>query len=72
MDIKVAPYTFEPSCDCSPEVVGFDKNIHICDIHAPITYWGVFLNENRVSMTSSRELAEKTREWMEDWLVKTQ
>ena len=29
MDIKIVPYTFDPSCDCSPEAVGSDKNLHI-------------------------------------------
>ena len=72
MDIKIVPYTFEPSCDCSPEAVGYDKNFHITKAHAPITYWGVFLNESRVSSTSSRELAEKTKEWMESWLASPQ
>ena len=72
MDIKIVPYTFDPSCDCSPEAVGSDKNLHIERSHAPITYWGVFLNENRVSTTSSRELAEKTKAWMENWLASPQ
>ena len=72
MDIKIVPYTFESSCDCSPEAIGFDKNLHINTIHVPITYWGVLLNENRVSMTSSLELAEKTKEWMENWLASPQ
>jgi hypothetical protein len=72
MEIRIVPYTFDPSCDCPPEVVGSDKNLHIERAHAPIIYWGVFLNESRVSTTSSRELAEKTKEWMENWLVTSQ
>ncbi len=72
MDIKIVPYTFDPTCDCSPDAVGSDKNLHIESVHAPITYWGVFLNDNRISTTSSRELAEKTKAWMENWLASTQ
>ncbi len=71
-DIKIVPYTFEPSCDCSPEAVGYDRSLHVRDAHAPITYWGVFLNEKRISTSSSRELAEKTKAWMENWLAVAQ
>ena len=35
---------------------------------APIVYWGVYLNDECVSCTSSKELAEKTKLWMEKWL----
>jgi hypothetical protein len=72
MDIRLEPYTFEPSCNCPPDEVGFDKDLHIRDSHIPITYWGVFINEDRVSMTSSRELAEKTKVWIENWLASQQ
>jgi hypothetical protein len=34
----------------------------------PITYWGIYLDDRHVSYTSSRELAEKTKLWMEKWL----
>ncbi|MEQ9618857.1 MAG: hypothetical protein RIG61_06755 [Deltaproteobacteria bacterium] len=46
-----------------------NRELHIRDFHTPITYWGVFLDENKISSTSSKELAEKTREWMENWLA---
>lgn len=69
MEITIAPYTVEPSCDCSHEAVGMNRELHIRDFHTPITYWGVFLDENKISSTSSKELAEKTREWMENWLA---
>ncbi len=72
MDIRVAPCTIKPSCDCSPEVYGFDREEHMESVHAPVTYWGVFLNDTRVSAASSRELAEKTKEWMENWLTDNQ
>lgn len=72
MDIRIAPFTIEPSCDCSPEVYGFDKENHMTSVHTPITYWGVFLDDTRVSAASSRELAEKTKEWMETWLARPQ
>ena len=69
MEITIAPYIVEPSCDCPYESVGMDRELHNKDFHLPITYWGVFLGENKVSATSSREQAERTREWMENWLA---
>lgn len=69
MKINIAPYTVTPSCDCPSEAVGFDKDLHIRNVHSPITYWGVFLDDVKISATSSRDLAEKTREWMKHWLA---
>ena len=37
----------------------------------PITYWGVFLDNENISYTSKKELAEQTKEWMEKWLKTT-
>jgi hypothetical protein len=31
-------------------------------------YWGVYLDGEYVSFVSSKELAEKTKSWMEKWL----
>ncbi len=31
-------------------------------------YWGIYLNDECVSCTSSKELAEKTKQWIEKWL----
>ena len=31
-------------------------------------YWGVYLNDELISYTSSKQLAEKTKLWMENWL----
>ncbi len=36
-----------------------------------ITYWGICLDDKQISYTSSRELAEKTKLWMERWLKHT-
>ena len=36
-----------------------------------IIYWGIYLNNEQISFTSSKELAEDTKLWMEKWL-KTQ
>ncbi len=34
----------------------------------PVIYWGIYLNNEQISYTSTRELAEKTKLWMEKWL----
>lgn len=34
-----------------------------------ITYWGIYLNDKSISYTSSKELAEKTKVWIEKWLA---
>ena len=61
MDITIVPLTVN-SNDKS-------KLLPIKDnLMAPIIYWGVYLNDECVSCTSSKELAEKTKLWMEKWL----
>ncbi|HWP91181.1 MAG TPA: hypothetical protein VNN20_03145 [Thermodesulfobacteriota bacterium] len=34
----------------------------------PVVYWGIYLNNEQISYTSSRQLAEETKSWMENWL----
>jgi len=34
----------------------------------PINYWGIYLDGKYVSFVSSKELAERTKLWMEKWL----
>jgi len=34
----------------------------------PITYWGIYLDDKEISTTSTKEQAERTKEWMENWL----
>jgi hypothetical protein len=33
-----------------------------------VVYWGIYLNDSQISYTSTRELAEQTKIWMEKWL----
>ena len=66
MNITIEPYTVTPICESivsreySTEYNGDDP--------MPITYWGVYLGESKMSSTSTEELALKTKEWMENWL----
>lgn len=64
--IKIAPFIIEPICNCKLSEDN-EKEEHE-NHHVPITYWGIYLNDRHVSYTSSRELAEKTKLWLEDWL----
>jgi hypothetical protein len=64
MTITIAPFTIDRSHECgslSPVYAG-DGLI------TPITYWGIYIDDKNISYTSSKELAEKTKVWMEKWL----
>lgn len=68
MSITIAPLEVTPSRDInfSP---GFDgKDQAIKDKNKPIQYWGIYLGNETISYTSSKDHAEKTKEWMEKWL----
>ena len=69
MASRIEQFQFEPLCDCPPDVVGYDKEAHMNEVHVPITYWDVYLDDHRISTASSKEQAEKTREWTEKWLA---
>jgi hypothetical protein len=49
-------------------MIGHEKGEHAKRDRLPITYWGIYLDDKHVSYTSSRELAEKTKVWIEKWL----
>jgi hypothetical protein len=68
MTVTIASFDIKQSCSCPSLLVGHEKENHIRNQHTPITYWGVYLDEQFVSYTSSRELAEKTKVWVEKWL----
>jgi hypothetical protein len=68
MTITIAPFTVGPHCDCNVPPIGYRKDEHIRKEHMPITYWRIYMDDKYVSYTSSKELAEKTKAWMEKWL----
>ncbi len=43
-------------------------NSNIENSNIPITYWGIYLDDKEISITSTKEKAQKTKQWMEDWL----
>lgn len=68
MTITISPFTVGSHCDCNVSPVGYRKDEHIKKEHMPITYWRIYMDDKYVSYTSSKELAEKTKAWMEKWL----
>lgn len=65
MTITIAPFMFDPVTNSAVETVGQRGK---AGIKNPITYWGIYMDDKYVSYTSSKELAEKTKAWMEKWL----
>jgi hypothetical protein len=68
MTITIAPFAIDTSFGCPALLVEYEKEKHITKNGLPIIYWGIYLDDKYVSYTSSKELAEKTRVWIEKWL----
>lgn len=68
MTITIATFTINSSYNHLAPLVRHEKEKHIKENHVPITYWGIYLDDRYISYTSSRELAEKTKLWIEKWL----
>ncbi len=48
-----------------------NSNFGIEQVNVPgshLTYWAVYMDDTQISTTSTREKAEQTIEWMENWL----
>ena len=68
MMITIAPLTVHTSYGYPALSVMHEKQEHTKGDHPPITYWGIYMDDKHISYTSSRELAEKTKVWIEKWL----
>jgi hypothetical protein len=66
--ITISPFTFYPECECRLPFSEQEREEHIKSHHMPITYWGIYMGGKHISYTSSKELAEMTKVWMEKWL----
>lgn len=69
MTITIAPFTVDSRSSSSytaPPV--WDINKEKRTQKNPLIYWGVYIDDKYVSYTSSKELAERTKVWMEKWL----
>jgi hypothetical protein len=65
MTITIAPFTVQTNSALS---VMHEKQEHTKGDQLPITYWGIYMDDKHISYTSNRELAEKTKVWIEKWL----
>ena len=68
MTITIAPFTVGLSYDYPAPLVEQVKQELTRKNHVPITYWGVYPDDKYISHTSGKELAERTKQWMEKWL----
>ena len=71
MTITIVPFTINPGYNANALCVEFTRVGQARRANPPITYWGIYLDDKHVSYTSSRELAEKTKLWMEKWLTRS-
>jgi hypothetical protein len=62
MMITITPFTIDPIYNCPALPIGHEKEEHTERNYLPITYWGIYLNDKHISYTSSKELAEKTKD----------
>jgi hypothetical protein len=63
MNIRIVPFTVDPIHDLIRDT---ERQIKKYDL--PITYWGIYLYDKRLSYTLSKEIAEKAKLWVEKWL----
>jgi hypothetical protein len=68
MTITIAPFIVDTSYDCPVLPVGYEREERAKMDYLSITYWGIYLDDKYISYTSSEELAEKTKVWIEKWL----
>jgi len=46
----------------------YEVHSNIENSNMPITYWGIYLDDQQISITSTKDQAEKTKQWMKNWL----
>jgi hypothetical protein len=68
LDYKDSKKTYRRQLNMTITIEPYTINSNIENSNIPITYWGIYLDDNKISTTSTKEQAEKTKEWMENWL----
>jgi hypothetical protein len=69
MTITITSFTVDPNHNFKASPFGYERIELIKGNHLlPITYWGIYVDDRYISYTSSKELAEKTKLWLEKWL----
>ena len=68
MNITIAPFEVDNNWHDRASRFGYEMDQNLENDDLPITYWGVYWDDKYISYTSSKELAEETKSWMEKWL----
>jgi hypothetical protein len=68
MTITIAPFTINTSCNYSPLPIGRDKEEHTERDHRLLLTGESILIINTYPTLLSKELAERTKVWIEKWL----
>lgn len=68
MNVTIVPFTVNLSGDSKVPLAGYGQE-GIRD-HPPIIYWKIYVDDKYFSFVSSKELAERTKQWVEKWLRK--
>jgi hypothetical protein len=68
LSITIAPLEVTPSQEFDRYSGLSEKDQDLTDKNRPVRYWGIYLDDETISYTSNKELAERTKEWMEKWL----
>jgi hypothetical protein len=68
MDMTIIPFVGNSDRSLNWSHVNDKIGKHSTRNRLPITYWGIYLDGKIVSYTSSKELAEQSKIWMEKWL----
>ncbi len=68
MTIRITSFTVGSTRNSRDLLIGDMDEEKIKKNYLPLTYWGIYLDDKQISYTSSKELAEKTKLWMEKWL----
>ncbi len=68
MTITISPFTVEPNWGFKAPPSVYSKQENSGREQMSITYWKIYMDDNYVSYTSTKELAERTKAWMEKWL----
>ena len=64
MTITIKPFTVDLADKRMAPFFHRDKDGRL----SSVVYWGIYLNGEQISYTSTKELAEKTKMWMKRWL----
>ena len=64
MTITIKPFTVHLDARPVSSLHCRDKDGQL----SSVVYWGIYLNDRQISYTSTKELAEQTKTWMEKWL----